>query len=372
MKRRNVLSSEFNMSLGFMPVVISIFLCNFLAQDISIYIGTAIGIIWSYFLSNNPDRYRPNFILYFSTILLFVLSLTTLAPREYVPDGKLPITLETSLLVLLLTLFIQKRRFVTVLLTHTRHNQRTLFAQSAEAAIVSARIALIVGFVHVLAIGITYVISSNPNESFLFILYVLLPDTIFIVIIILNQIAIHSFNQLMEQTEYIPIVNAKGDVIGKSTLNEIQNPNNRYLTPIVRIAAYTDEMIFLCERSKETIFDLGKIDIPMECYIRYGESLPDAVKRLFRSFFPASREIEPQFNILYHFKNDETNRLIYLFLLDIESDTVLKESRLAYAKLWSFKQIEANLGKNYFSQFFEEEYDYLRDIIYIKEKYKES
>ncbi|NCC10618.1 MAG: hypothetical protein EOM31_08985 [Bacteroidia bacterium] len=372
MRRRNVLSSEFNMSLGFMPVVISIFLCNFLAQDVSLYIGTVIGIIWSYCLSNNPDKYRPNFILYFSTILLFVLSLTTLAPREYVPEGKLPITLETSLLLLLLTLFIQKRRFVTVLLTHARHSQRALFAQSAEAAIVSARIALITGLFHVVAIGLTYIISSEPNEFFLFTLYVLLPDTIFILIIILNQIAIHSFNKLMGQMEYIPIVNAKGDVIGKSTLDEVQSPNNRYLTPIVRIAAYTDEMIFLCERSKETLFDLGKVDVPMECYVRYGESLPDAVQRLFRSFFPKTKEIEPQFNILYHFKNNETNRLIYLFLLNIESDTILKESRLAYAKLWSFKQIEANLGKNYFSRFFEEEYDYLRDIIYIKEKYKES
>ena len=47
MGNKGVLSSAFNMSLGFIPVIVSILLCEFITQDISIYIGTGIGLIYS-------------------------------------------------------------------------------------------------------------------------------------------------------------------------------------------------------------------------------------------------------------------------------------------------------------------------------------
>ena len=40
MGKQKVLSSKFNMSLGYIPVIISIILCEFIMQDIAIYIGT--------------------------------------------------------------------------------------------------------------------------------------------------------------------------------------------------------------------------------------------------------------------------------------------------------------------------------------------
>ena len=43
MDHKGTLSSAFNMSLGFIPVIISILLCEFITQDTAIYIGTSIG-----------------------------------------------------------------------------------------------------------------------------------------------------------------------------------------------------------------------------------------------------------------------------------------------------------------------------------------
>ena len=45
MDHKGILSSAFNMSLGFIPVIISILLCEFITQDTAIYIGTVIGIV---------------------------------------------------------------------------------------------------------------------------------------------------------------------------------------------------------------------------------------------------------------------------------------------------------------------------------------
>ena len=44
MDHKGILSSAFNMSLGFIPVIISILLCEFITQDTAIYIGTVIGL----------------------------------------------------------------------------------------------------------------------------------------------------------------------------------------------------------------------------------------------------------------------------------------------------------------------------------------
>ena len=64
MGNKGVLSSAFNMSLGFIPVIVSILLCEFITQDISIYIGTGIGLIYSYRSLSRKGARIPNFILY--------------------------------------------------------------------------------------------------------------------------------------------------------------------------------------------------------------------------------------------------------------------------------------------------------------------
>lgn len=56
MEHKGILSSAFNMSLGFVPVIISILLCELITQDTAIYIGTGIGIVGIY-LSHQQKGY---------------------------------------------------------------------------------------------------------------------------------------------------------------------------------------------------------------------------------------------------------------------------------------------------------------------------
>ena len=70
MDHKGTLSSAFNMSLGFIPVIISILLCEFITQDTAIYIGTGIGIVGIYLLLHRKGALIPNFILYIATGML--------------------------------------------------------------------------------------------------------------------------------------------------------------------------------------------------------------------------------------------------------------------------------------------------------------
>ena len=111
----------------------------------------------------------------------------------------------------------------------------------------------------------------------------------------------------MAHTEYVPIVNTRGDVIGKSLAVEAINYKNAYINPVIRIAVSTHGMLFLCNRPQSCILDKGKVDIPMECYLRYGETLTAGANRLLSNAFPKASDLKPTFTISYHLK---TNRPI--------------------------------------------------------------
>ena len=262
----------------------------------------------------------------------------------------------------MLILYMHKKRFINHFLRQIGSCNKRLYAQGAEAAVVSARFALIFGILHFIIISIVVASQDPLSQTSMVILYKVFPPVVFVMSILFNQIAIRYFNHLMSHTEYVPIVNTKGDVIGRSLAIEALNYKNAYINPVIRIAVSTHGMLFLCDRPMNAILDKGKTDIPMECYLRYGESLTEGVNRLVHNALPhATEDFKPEFNIVYHFENETTNRLIYLFIVDIKN-----------SKLWSFKQIEENMGKGFFSSCFEDEYEHLKDVICIREKYKES
>ena len=336
------------------------------------YIGTGIGIVGIYLSHRQKGVLLPNFILYIATGVLSLLSLAALIPGDYVPPGALPLTLEVGILIPMLSLYMHKRRFINYFLRQIGACKKRLYAQGAEAAVVSARIVLIFGILHFIIISITVILQSPLSKTSLFVLYKILPPTVFIMSILFNQIAIRFFNHLIAHTEYVPIVNTKGDVIGKTPAIEAINYKNTYINPVIRIAVSTHGMLFLCDRPSTAILDKNKVDVPMECYLRYGESLAEGANRLISNAIPQAKDIKPEFNIVYHFENEVTNRLIYLFIIDLEDDSVLCTPRFKNSKLWNFKQIEENLGKGFFSCCFEDEYEHLKNVIYIREKYKES
>ncbi|MFK2242627.1 hypothetical protein ACIXOF_11340 [Bacteroides fragilis] len=305
MGNKGVLSSAFNMSLGFIPVIVSILLCEFITQDISIYIGTGIGLIYSYRSLSRKGARIPNFILYISTGILTLLTLASFIPGDFVPEGALPLTLEVSILIPMVILFLHRRKFISHYLRQNAQCNRRLFAQGAESAIVSARVVLILGILHFAVISLTVLVAHPLTRTSILVLYHVLPPTIFILSILLNQIGIRYFNHVMAHTEYVPIVNTRGDVIGKSLAVEAINYKNAYINPVIRIAVSTHGMLFLCNRPQSCILDKGKVDIPMECYLRYGETLTAGANRLLSNAFPKASDLKPTFTISYHLKRTD-------------------------------------------------------------------
>ena len=371
MSKKGVLSSKFNMSLGFIPVIVSIVLCEFTTQDISIYIGAGVGVLYSLYTIWGKGAKIPNFLLYCTTGMLLLLTFTTLLFGDCSSHEMLPLTLEISALIPIVVIFLNRKRFLAHQISQSKKCSKQLFAQGAESAIVSTRVTIIIAFLHFFAIFIAILLPGPLSETSRDVLFRYCPPAVFLLSILCNQFGILYLNIMMKHTAFVPIVNTKGDVIGRSLAVDAINRKNEYINPVIRIAVSHNGMLYLRPRPQRCMLDAGKTDVPLECYLLYGETLEQAIVRLVKQSFPQAPIQDLQFNIMYHFENKVTNRLIYLFLIEIEDENLLRDKQTRDGKLWTFQQIEHNLDKNFFSCCFENEYEHLKDVIYTREKYKE-
>ena len=360
------------MSLGFIPVIISIILCEFITQDMSIYIGAGVGLLFSIYSVRHRGTHVPPIILYCTTGMLLLLSVTTLFLVNYCPRFMLPFTLEISAIIPPFVIYLNRRKFLDYHMSQTQKCCKQLFAQGAEAAIVSSRVILIISLLHFLIIFLAVLVSYPLGDTTRHILFYVAPPLVFISGILFNQFGIFYFNIVMNHTVFVPIVNTKGDVLGKVMAAEALNRKNDYINPVVRIAVASHGMLFLLPRPQCAALDRGKMDILIEGFLIYGETLEQGVHRILRQTLPTAPLENLHFNFTYHFENEAANRLVYLFILDLEDDSILCNKNFKGGKLWTFQQIEHNLQQNFFSCCLEYEYEHLEAIIYTREKYKES
>lgn len=359
------------MSLGFIPLLITVVLCLFIAQDIAVYIGTSIGALASLLSVFAKKPIVPKYILFMSTAILLTFTIATFIYSDYCPYGYLPLTIEISTFVMMAVLFMHKGRFIKFIGRRQSSCSKRFYVQGAESAIVSSRIYLLVAGTHLLSILIFLLFADTFLNDYHTLINRYSPSIVFIITILFNQIAILYFNKITANMEFVPVVNKQGAVIGKKIALEAINYNNEYINPVIRIAAISNGKVYLCRRSQNCIIDRDKMDIPMECYLKYGEKIEDGANRLIRNAFPKISDINPFFNIKYHFENEYTNRLIYLFILDTDQPEFLENLRFKEGRLWTLEEIDAQLDKDTFSECFKNEYEHLKELIYIREKYRE-
>lgn len=367
---QQILSSRFNMSLGYLPVILSIILCEFMAQDMSVYIGTGVGLLSSVYMKLRKGIHTPHIILYCTTGMLTLLTLLSFSSLN-TPKIMFPFTLEISAIIPPLIIFLNRNRFLNYHTSQSQECCKQFFTQGAEAAIVSARVLLLICSFHFFIILCTLLFSDPMNDTVHLILFRILPPCVFILSIVFNQFGIYYFNKVMKHTVFVPIVDKKGNVIGKAIASEAINHKHDSINPVIRIAVASHGMLFLLPRPQCAVLEKGKTDLLMESYLIYGETLEKGTERMLQQTLPAACRKDLHFNLMYHFEDETTNRLIYLFTLDVDDDSILCNKDFKGGKLWTFQQIEHNLERNFFSSCFEYEYEHIKSIICIREKYRE-
>lgn len=244
MSHQRILSSRFNMSLGFIPVIISIILCEFITQDMSIYIGAGVGLLFSIYSVRHRGTHVPQIILYCTTGMLLLLSVTTLFLVNYCPRFMLPFTLEISAIIPPFVIYLNRRKFLDYHMSQTQKCCKQLFAQGAEAAIVSSRVILIISLLHFLIIFLAVLVSYPLGDTTRHILFYVAPPRLYI------RHSVQSVRHFLFQYSDEPHgfrtdSQYQRRCHGKAIASEAINRKNDYINPVIRIAVASHGMLFL-------------------------------------------------------------------------------------------------------------------------------
>lgn len=358
-QEEDLLSSKFNFAVGFAPALLSILLSMFLPEGSATYIGAGTGLLLCLYGRRRKGKRYPPFILYGTTGVLALLSILANRSASLFNPSLYPFTLEVCVLLPPFFLLLNQGR----LLRRYADTPYTTFRQTIEGTVVTARLALICFGLHLLLIAVVLLLAERPLGTVVRgVLFRIMPAVVFLLAIVLNQLGIRYFNRLLKEMIYVPIVNTQGDVIGKITTIEAFRPQSPYIHPVIRIATTVQGRIYLLPRPADIAFDPEKTDVLLEGHLLFGESLMQGAERIMQQTFPttATPLPSPRFVFMHHYKDEQTNRLVYLFLLELDDDSLLTAGTYTGGKLWTLAQIEQNLGCRFFGHCFEREFEELK------------
>lgn len=172
----------------------------------------------------------------------------------------------------------------------------------------------------------------------------------------------------LNKEEWLPIVSEDGDITGKIAKSISLKMKDKYRHPVVRIALICGEKVFIQERPiKDHVFP-GKLDYPFEKYVLYGHIMRESVTNSIKRNLEQNVMLDVDYIFKYPYENPNTKRLIFFYTARIANESDIKRTKKMSGKFWTIKQIEDAFADNTFSENFELEFEYLKNMILLKDE----
>lgn len=224
-------------------------------------------------------------------------------------------------------------------------------------------------FIHLLLVLLYYVFSDLDAPFFSPSQITVLLSIILWVIIAMEVLRFRFLDKKLNKEEWLPVVTASGEVMGRVAKSVTKEMKNKFMHPVVRVALINNGMIYLKKRDAARVLNPGLLDYPFEKYMEYNHDIDEAVHNAIRREIGID-DIPLRFLLKYIFENNDTKRLVFLYVSIIDDDEKFSKLHLSDGKLWTENQIEDNMDSNIFSESFELEFGYLKNTILLNDKLK--
>jgi len=166
-----------------------------------------------------------------------------------------------------------------------------------------------------------------------------------------------------EDEEWLPIVNEKGEIIGKAP-RSVCHRGEKLLHPVVHLHVLNHKKhIYLQKRPMNKLVQPGKWDTAVGGHISVVESLETALKREAWEEI-GLKEFSARLVKTYRWDSEIEAELVYSFISHDFKSIHLHSDEVEEGRFWTPKQIEANIGKGVFTPNFEFEYQMLKKEIF--------
>ncbi|MDL2214858.1 hypothetical protein LJC00_01550, partial [Dysgonomonas sp. OttesenSCG-928-M03] len=202
--------------------------------------------------------------------------------------------------------------------------------------------------------------------------YFLVPVSFLVAIIVYEEIKTRNIVKHLRKEEWLPIVNESGEVTGRVAKSVSVKMKNRFLHPVVRVALVYNGELYLQKRSADDLLDPSTYDHPFEKYMLFNHEINIAVRNSIAHAL-GMQELPFNFLLKYVYDNENTKRLIFLFVSRVETEAQLQSLSSLNGKFWTMKQIEESFADdNVFSECFQLEYEYLKNTVLQPELLKKE
>jgi len=159
----------------------------------------------------------------------------------------------------------------------------------------------------------------------------------------------------MVKTEFFPLVDDKGQVIGKASRIECHS-GSFLLHPVVHLHVMNSKgELYLQKRSETKDIQPGKWDTSVGGHVDFGEEIEQALRREVREELGIVN-FEPVFMFRYKFVSTQEAELVHSYYTVYEGEISPDPIEISEGRFWTKDEIVGNLGKDIFTPNFENEY----------------
>ncbi|MDD3320450.1 MAG: NUDIX domain-containing protein [Paludibacter sp.] len=159
----------------------------------------------------------------------------------------------------------------------------------------------------------------------------------------------------MNTTEYFPIVNEVGEVIGKASRKECHS-GTFMLHPVIHLHVFNAHgELYLQKRNMNKDIQPGKWDTSVGGHVDYGEEIEFALRREVGEEL-GIKDFQPLFITRYKFVSDMEAELVHSHYCIYDGEIIPDPEEISEGRFWTMQEIENALGNDIFTPNFEQEY----------------
>lgn len=350
--------------IGLFPFILYLILhVSMISEQYALMISLAFAIVLELSIHKYFKSRIFSITFYISGISLIMTFLFWLFVKDYLERTIIyPVICEICIVCLFIVVRVSRTYIATIYLRKKSPLQRVLFNEFYHiAAMVQYSLTM-----HIFSLFIFRQLKPYREHYDIYdiIAFIVTPIVLILGITIYQMMRIRSLTMKLRTEEWLPIVTDSGAVTGKISKKVSLNMKNKFLHPVVRVALVSEGKLFLQERAADDPLCPGKLDYPFEKYLLFNHEINIAARNSIRRMLgDAIADIPLKFVLKYVFENDITKRLIFLFVINIDNEELIKRTNKMYGKFWSVKQIDDAFADEIFSENFELEFEYMKNMV---------
>ncbi|MCR9012060.1 NUDIX domain-containing protein [Gabonibacter sp. KD22] len=316
-------------------------------------IGLLAAIVWGggEFLYVLFKEKRIDKTILWNTVLFIVLGILSVVSEGSSLEKLQPAIIEAAL-TLLLGIFAFSKADITQTMpaSYRRSVQITPEQQNVMRRTIKFLFYLVGA--HTIIVFIAALFATESTYAFISgpLLYLLI-GLFFLTIIVKNKILARA----ARYDEWLPLVNEKGEVIGKATRRSCHS-GSKLLHPVVHLHLINEKGdIFLQKRSMQKKLLPGMWDSAVGGHVAFGERIEEALKRETQEEL-GIEEFKARFLGSYIWESSRERELVFSFISTSHAPANIHNDEVDEGRYWTRQEIEQNLNREIFTPNFIHEY----------------